>query len=473
MEALVELLHHVGQLEVGRRLERIVIAQQGERNTHRRQELAASRIVDPGQILRQALRVQERRNGGEFFGFLVDHHRHADSAVRMAAAAQLAPFRGGSVDQIGEVGEGAHERDREPIANGFAHVHLVLHVVGQMRQRVALRGPALIGDGLIAASERNRLEREERNLLGIVQREADHRAHLLIIDAVDDGDHGNDFHARAMQVIDGLQLHVEQVPHRAVRIGFVSDSVELQIGVAQAGFGGLGAEFLALGEFDAVGGGLNAVITHLAGVTDGVQEEGRKSGLAARELDRHLAARLDLRGVVQQSLDIFPAQFMHEPDLVCVHEARVAHHVAAVGKIDGEHGAAAMRDGAGSMVVHLFVVVRADVAAREDVFQVLEERRVHGHHVFEVAVDRAILHHQDLAVAFDDVGFDLADFLVQEDLVRQFAVHDLLPDFGDAFRTKGIGFPRPAQGRLHLLVAFEKRLVGPFGDERRILTDLV
>ena len=47
------------------------------------------------------------------------------------------------------------------------------------------------------------------------------------------------------------------------------------------------------------------------------------------------------------------------------------------------------------------IVVRADVAAGEDVLQVLEERRVDGHHVFEVAVDGAILHHQDLAVALD------------------------------------------------------------------------
>ena len=74
----------------------------------------------------------------------------------------------------------------------------------------------------------------------------------------------------------------------------------------------------------------------------------------------------------------------------------------------GEHRAAAVRDGAGAVVVQLFVVVRADVAAREDVFQVLEERRVDGHHVFEVPVDRAVLDHQDLAVALDDLGLDLA-----------------------------------------------------------------
>ncbi len=93
---------------------------------------------------------------------------------------------------------------------------------------------------------------------------------------------------------------------------------------------------------------------------------------------------------------------MHEPDLIGVHEARIAHHVAAVGQIDGQHRSAAVRDGAGAVVVQLFVVVGADVAARENVFQVLEERRIGRHDVFEVAVDRAILDHHDLAVAFDD-----------------------------------------------------------------------
>jgi hypothetical protein len=68
----------------------------------------------------------------------------------------------------------------------------------------------------------------------------------------------------------------------------------------------------------------------------------------------------------------------------------------------GQDRAAAVLDGAGAVIVELLVVVGADVAARIRVFEVLEERRVHGHHVFEVAVDRAVLDHQDLAVALED-----------------------------------------------------------------------
>jgi hypothetical protein len=119
-----------------------------------------------------------------------------------------------------------------------------------------------------------------------------------------------------------------------------------------------------------------------------------------------------------------------EADLVGVHEAGVAHHVAAVGEVDGEHRAAAVGDGGRPVVVQLLVVVGADVAAGEDLFEVLEEGGVDGHHVFEVAVDGAVLDHQDLAVALDDLGLDLADLLVEQDLVGQLAVDDLLADLG-------------------------------------------
>ena len=391
----------------------------------------------------------------------------------MAAAGQLAPIRVRPVDQIGEIGERAHEGDREPVANGLAEAGLILHVVRQVRQRVALGLAALIGDGFVAAGEGNRLEAQERNLLGIVEREAHHRAHLLIVHAVDQRDHRDDVDAGAVQILDRAQLHVEQVADRAMRIGFVADAVELQIRVAQTGFGGLLGELRALGELDAVGRGLHALIADLAAIADGVQEVRRKRRLAAGELHRKLAARLDRHGVVEQRLDLFPAQLMHEPDLVGVHEARIAHHVAAVGQIDGQHRSAAVRDGGGAVVVQLFVVVGADVAARENVFQVLEERRIDRHDVFELAVDRAILHHQDLAVALDDVGLDLADLLVLQDLDRQFAVQNLLADLRDALGAQRIGLARPAELGLLLLPALQQRLVGPLGRERRVRADRV
>jgi len=79
----------------------------------------------------------------------------------------------------------------------------------------------------------------------------------------------------------------------------------------------------------------------------------------------------------------------------------------------------------------LFVVVGDDVAAGENVFQVLGEISVDRHDVFEVAVLGTIFYHQNLSISFDDGGFDLADFLVHQNFVRQFSVEDLLTDFGD------------------------------------------
>ena len=154
---------------------------------------------------------------------------------------------------------------------------------------------------------------------------------------------------------------------------------------------------------------------------------------------------------------------MDEADLVGVHEAGIAHHVAAVGQVDGEHRAAAVLHRRRAVVMQLLVVVGADVAAGENVFQVLREFGVNRHHVFEVAVLGAIFHHQDLAVALDDGGLDLADFFVHQHFVRQLAVENLLADFGHALRAQRIGGARPAQRRLGLFVGLEQRLVRPLG----------
>ena len=97
--------------------------------------------------------------------------------------------------------------------------------------------------------------------------------------------------------------------------------------------------------------------------------------------------------------------------------------------------------------------VGADVAAGEALFKMLEEGGVDGHHVFEVAVLGAVLDHQDLAVALDDLGLDFADLFIQEDFVRQLAVEDLLADLGYALGAERICGARPAQRGLLFLLA--------------------
>ncbi len=65
-----------------------------------------------------------------------------------------------------------------------------------------------------------------------------------------------------------------------------------------------------------------------------------------------------------------------------------------------------------------------------------KEGRVDGHEIFKVAVLGAILDHQDLAVALDDLRLDLAHLFVEQNLVRQLAVKDLLANLGHALGTQ-------------------------------------
>ncbi len=295
----------------------------------------------------------------------------------------------------------------------------------------------------------------------------------IVVDAVDDRDDGDDVDAGLVQVFNRAELDVEQVANAAMRIGGIADAVELQVRVTQSGFSRGLRELRTLGELDAVGCRLNAVVANLARVADRVQEVRRHRRLAARELHGHLPARLDGDRVVEHLLDVFPRELMDEPDLVRVHEAGVAHHVAAIGEIDGEDRAASVLDGGAAVVVQLLVVVRADVAPRKHFLEMLEERRIHRHHVLEVAVDGTVLDHQDLAVALDDRRLDFADFLVEEDGDVLLPVENLLARLARAGGAQRVGLAGPAERRLGLLIGLEQRFVRPPRREGGILPDLV
>ena len=296
----------------------------------------------------------------------------------MTPTTQLAPVVVLVLDvhEVGPVGEGPHERNWEPVARRLAQSSLVFHVMRQVGERVALCNAALVGDGFIPTGKGHRLEREEADLFGIIESELNDAPDLLVVNAVDDGDHRHDLDSGLVEVIDRLQLHVEQVAHLAVRVGGIADSVKLQIGITHAGVGCLLRELQALGEFNSIGRRLHAVVSDFAGIAHRVQEVGRKRGLTARELHRHLPPGLDGDGVVEHGLDVFPAQLVHEADLVSVHEAGIAHHVAAIGEVNGKHRTAAVLHGTGTVIVELLVVVRADVTAGENLFQVAREVRV-------------------------------------------------------------------------------------------------
>jgi len=128
---------------------------------------------------------------------------------------------------------------------------------------------------------------------------------------------------------------------------------------------------------------------------------------------------------------------MHEADLVGVHEAGIAHHVAAVwssqwsARNRGRISLSKIRDDAVSRRV------RANVAAGNTSSKCFEKTRVNGHQVFKAPMLGAFFHHQNLAVALDDGGFDFADLFVHQHFVGKVAIENLLADFGHAISGTG------------------------------------
>src|SRR5207248_6725413 len=106
---------------------------------------------------------------------------------------------------------------------------------------------ALRDDGFVASGEADGLEWQAADLLWIIEGELDNASYLFIIDAVDDGDDGNDFDAGTMEVIYSFKLYIEQVADFAVGVGGVADAVELQIGITHAVVGGLLGDIVTLG----------------------------------------------------------------------------------------------------------------------------------------------------------------------------------------------------------------------------------
>ena len=211
-----------------------------------------------------------------------------------------------------------------------------------MRKRVALAQTAFRSDFFVASGEGNRLERNERNFLGVLHRELYDRSHLIVVHVVDDGRNQHDIDARFVHVLNRAQFHVEEVAHLAMAVRVIANAVELQICIPQARLESFRAEFLALRELDSIRCSLHAVVANFARKTDGVEETRMHGWLAAGELHGHLAARLDLGGVLEDFLNFFPVQLVNIANLVRVHETGIAHHVAAVGQVNSENGAAAV-----------------------------------------------------------------------------------------------------------------------------------
>src|SRR5687768_7007007 len=188
------------------------------------------------------------------------------------------------MNEVRKIREGPHQRKREPVARRFSDANLILHVVRQVRQRVALLQTTVFGDLFVASGERNRLERKKRNLLRIIERKTNDRSDLIVVDAVHQRRDENDLNTGFVKVIDGAHLHVEQVADLAVAVRVVSDTVELQVDVTQTRCSSFPAEFFTLRKLDSVRRRLHAVVTNLARVLDRLEEVRRDRRLTTGEL---------------------------------------------------------------------------------------------------------------------------------------------------------------------------------------------
>ncbi len=388
-------------------------------------------------------------------------------AVRVAAALQAAPRGIEAAQLIDEVRERARGGERVPVPQRLGHPELRPHVVGQVRQRVAPARARLGRQLLVAAGERHGLERYGVDLVDVLAGEADHRPDLVAVDRVDDGHHQRDVDPRGVEVLDRPQLDVEQIPDRAVLVVLVAQPIELQVGKAQAGAARPDRELRILGEADAVRRALDGEVTGVARIGHGVEEDRRDRRLAARELDRQLAPRTDGQRVVQDLSYLGERELVDVADLVRIHEARVAHHVAAVRQVDRQHRAAAVADRRRPVVVEL-VLGHAEVAAGVQALDAPQERRVDRQDVRGRTVPRALLLHVHAVVALDDVRRDLARMAVDEDAPVEVAADDRLFDLDHAAGAQGVGRPREAELRKRALALAQHGSGGPRRRERAV-----
>ncbi len=80
-----------------------------------------------------------------------------------------------------------------------------------------------------------------------------------------------------------------------------------------------------------------------------------------------------------------------------------------------------------------------------------QELGVNRHHIFEMPVNWTVLNHPNLAIALNDLSFNLSNLLIQENGNVLFTAENILSSLNDAVRTKRIGDSRPPQGRFSLL----------------------
>jgi hypothetical protein len=354
---------------------------------------------------------------------------------------------------VDERGEGDARAQREPVPEGIDPALVVARqLVGQVRGRVPSAPPVLVADVLVPSGEGDGLESGPADLVVVLHAEIHDRSDGAVVEPVHDGDDGRDLDAGRVQVVDRDLLDVEEVGDVAVRVGLVGDAVELEVGHVEAGLLRLERELRLEGEAQAVRRRLDHLVADLLRVGTGLDEVRREGRLSARELDRHLPPRLERDGVVQDLLDLVHGQLVDVADLVGVHEARVAHHVAAVGQVDREHGPPPVLDRRRAVAVHELIAEGLEVTPGEAALDPPAELGVDLDEVLEGSVVGTALPDPDLAVLLVQSRADLADVAVDQLGHVPLPTEDLAAGLDDAARAERVRLPRVAERRPRALV---------------------
>src|SRR5580692_9378263 len=83
VKVLIKLPQQIHQLEMRRRLIRIVVLHQTKRHPKHRKKLPPSRVINLSNILSQLVASQKRSNGHSLLSLLINHHRHPSPTIRV------------------------------------------------------------------------------------------------------------------------------------------------------------------------------------------------------------------------------------------------------------------------------------------------------------------------------------------------------------------------------------------------------
>src|SRR5258705_3014173 len=212
------------------------------------------------------------------------------------------------------------------------------------RERITLLDAQLIRNIFVATGERNWLEGDGLDFIDVFRCKINNRPDTVVVDCVDDGRHQGNLDPDAGEVFNRLLLYVKQIADAAMLVLLFADAVKLKIHTVLPRSLGCLTKLNVLGETYAVGGRKNSVEANLLSVSDDFELVGRKSWFTTGKENNDLALWLKRNCAIQNCFGIFKRRLVNIANLIRVHEAGIAHHVAAIGEVDSQNSAATKLD---------------------------------------------------------------------------------------------------------------------------------